>query len=52
MADKEGLTRHNILLRAGDMDAINEKFPRKASEIIRNLVRKFVLEQLPKMPDE
>lgn len=34
------------------MDAINEKFPRKASEIIRNLVRHFVITQLPKEPEE
>jgi hypothetical protein len=39
---ERGLTRHNIILVAGDFDKLSEAFPRRASEIIRNLVRKFV----------
>lgn len=47
MADKEKLTRHNIMLHAGDLAAINEEYPGKASAIVRNLVRQFVLTRLP-----
>jgi hypothetical protein len=40
-AERE-LTRHNVILVKGDFDKLSEAFPRRASEIIRNLVRKFV----------
>lgn len=47
-ADDTALTRHNILLAAGDFDKIDAAYPRQASKIIRALVRSWVAQNVDK----
>lgn len=52
MAREKRLTRHNLLLFAGDMDALQRLHPQKASLIVRALVRKFLIENQPLTDEE
>lgn len=52
MAREKRLTRHNVLLFAGDMDRIQALHPGHASLIMRALVRKFLIENKPLAEDE
>jgi len=47
VAREKRLTRHNVLLYAGDMDAIQRLHPLQASLIIRALVRRYLVENKP-----
>lgn len=39
---QQGLTKHSLWLREGDMDFLKSYFPSKASKICRKLVSNFV----------
>lgn len=52
MAGQKRLTRHNVLLFNGDMDALQRLHPLKASLIIRCLVRRFISENKPLTDEE
>jgi hypothetical protein len=45
------LTRHNIVLYDGDMEKMKEYYPNRASLIIRELVRRHLVERASSAPN-
>ncbi|HSE45499.1 MAG TPA: hypothetical protein VLA89_09275 [Gemmatimonadales bacterium] len=47
MASKEKLSRHNVILYAGDFDKLQARYPLQGSAILRALLRRFLRDNVP-----